>query len=176
MKLFFIADIHGHAGRLKMALDACEREQADRLVILGDILYSYTSNADEDAAAALFNHYTGAVSAVSGNCDHAEELSRLWFPVADNYLELEADGRQFFLTHGHRYGPGRIPPLAPGTILCFGHHHVPYAERSGNIILFSPGSTTLPRQGSAPGYGVYADGRLRCHNLLTHKVVAEISC
>jgi putative phosphoesterase len=181
MKIFFVADIHGNAKRLKMALNACKQEKADHLVILGDILHNDFANADEDAVITLLNDYytdSGeAISAVSGNCDHIEELSRLWFPVVDDYLELNIDARHFFLTHGHRYGPGQqLPPLASGTILCFGHHHAPFAQRSGDIILFNPGAISQPQQNSNPGYGVYADGCLRAHNLLTGQVVIQMDC
>ena len=39
MKLMIASDIHGSAYYCKALLEAFEREQADRLLVLGDILY-----------------------------------------------------------------------------------------------------------------------------------------
>ena len=39
MKLLIASDIHGSAYYCRMLLDAFEREKADRLLLLGDILY-----------------------------------------------------------------------------------------------------------------------------------------
>ncbi|MBQ9384212.1 MAG: metallophosphoesterase family protein, partial [Ruminiclostridium sp.] len=35
----------------------------------------------------------------------------------------------------------------------FGHTHVPVNEMSNGILLFNPGSTSLPRGGNKPTYG-----------------------
>ena len=39
MKLMIASDIHGAAGYCRALLDAFDRERADRLLLLGDILY-----------------------------------------------------------------------------------------------------------------------------------------
>ena len=39
MKILIASDIHGSAYYCRMLLDALEREKADRLFLLGDILY-----------------------------------------------------------------------------------------------------------------------------------------
>ena len=39
MKIFVASDIHGSAFYCEKLLDAFDREQADRLLLLGDILY-----------------------------------------------------------------------------------------------------------------------------------------
>jgi predicted phosphodiesterase len=44
MKLFIISDIHGSLHFLKKALEAYKKEQADYIVILGDILYHGARN------------------------------------------------------------------------------------------------------------------------------------
>ena len=39
MKLLIASDLHGSAHNCRLLLDAFQREKADRLVLLGDLLY-----------------------------------------------------------------------------------------------------------------------------------------
>ena len=39
MKLLIASDLHGSAHNCRLLLEAFQREQADRLVLLGDLLY-----------------------------------------------------------------------------------------------------------------------------------------
>ena len=50
MKLMIASDIHGAAGYCRALLDAFDRERADRLLLLGDILF---------IAFAVYITYTG---------------------------------------------------------------------------------------------------------------------
>lgn len=164
MKLFFLSDIHGSAFYLKQALAALEREGAQTIVLLGDVLYHGARNAlTEEYApkevAAMLNERASQILAVRGNCDSEVDAMVLQFPIQSTYSHLFVDGRRFFLTHGHVYSEDNLPPLAPGSAFCFGHTHVPRAEKQGDHYLLNPGSISLPKEGTPHSYGVLEDGR-----------------
>ena len=49
------------------------------------------------------------------------------------------------------------PPMAAGTVLLNGHFHVPACVDHGAFLYVNPGSTSIPKAGSAPGYLVLED-------------------
>ena len=61
--------------------------------------------------------------------------------------------RLIYATHGHRFNIEHQPPLSGGDILLQGHTHIPSWEPfgSGNMCL-NPGSVSIPKAGSSPGY------------------------
>ena len=59
MKLMIASDVHGSAHFGRLLLDALDRERADRLLLLGDLLYHGPRN---DLPQALEN---GAVDAIA---------------------------------------------------------------------------------------------------------------
>lgn len=74
MKLFFISDIHGSSHYLSTALERYEEEEADYLVILGDILYHGARNDlpkgyNPKKVIDILNSYSDSIIAVRGNCD-----------------------------------------------------------------------------------------------------------
>lgn len=165
MKLFFISDIHGSAVFLQQALDCFASERADYLVLLGDELYHGARNPlpegyDTKKTAALLNEYADNIIAVRGNCDSEVDQMVLNFPMMSDYSTVLHEGRRLFLTHGHLFHPDHLPPLSGGDVFCYGHTHLPVAEKKENIILFNPGSITLPKEGNPHTYGVLSDSYL----------------
>ena len=74
MKLLIASDIHGAAGYCRQLLDAWDREGADRLLLLGDVLYHGPRNdLPPDYAPkeviALLNARKDKIFCVRGNCD-----------------------------------------------------------------------------------------------------------
>ena len=51
MKWFIASDIHGSALYCRQMLEACDREKADRLLLLGDLLYHGPRNDLPDGYA-----------------------------------------------------------------------------------------------------------------------------
>lgn len=165
MKIQFISDVHGSPGALEAVLAAGQREGADQIVFLGDALYHGPRNplpADYDPVrtAAIFNRFSHRILAVRGNCDSEVDQLMLDFPAMADYAWLMVDGRRIFLTHGHRFDPDHLPPLAPGDVFVSGHTHLPLAERRGEIFVFNPGSVGLPKEGRPPSYGMWRADRL----------------
>lgn len=88
---------------------------------------------------------------VKGNCD--------WNA---NFLEekiMEIDGLKIYVTHGHLYGvKSSLQKLqyraeeVGADIVCFGHSHIAYAEKIGDILYINPGSIRYPNRTKKPTY------------------------
>ena len=166
MKLMIASDIHGSALHCRELLEAFDREGADRLLLLGDILYHGPRNdlpeqyAPKEVAAAL-NARKDRILCVRGNCEAEVDQMMLEFPVMADYALVETDGCRMYATHGHIYHPDRLPPLQPGDILLFGHTHIPAWEKRGEILCLNPGSVSIPKQETPRGYILFSGGLFR---------------
>lgn len=163
MKLMIASDLHGSARFCGEMLEAYRREAADRLILLGDLLYHGPRNDLPEAYAPkrvieMLNEYRRAILCVRGNCDTEVDQMVLQFPILADYAWIAADGCSLFATHGHVYHPDHLPPLREGEILLYGHTHVPAWENRGGFRCFNPGSVSIPKGGSQPGYLLYEDG------------------
>mgnify|MGYP004703895319 CR=1 FL=1 len=165
MKIMAASDIHGSAYYCKKLLEAFDREQADRLLLLGDLLYHGPRNdLPRDYApketAALLNGRKDRLLCVRGNCDAEVDQMVLEFPILADYCILYLGGRMVFATHGHHFHKDALPPLQPGDILLHGHTHVPAWEPVGNGDLYlNPGSVSMPKADSARGYLLLTEER-----------------
>ena len=164
MKIFIASDIHGSAGSCRRVLEAYEREGAEKLVLLGDLLYHGPRN-DLPADYApkevidLLNAHAADILAVRGNCDTEVDQMVLTFPIMADYAYLFDGQVRIFVTHGHHFNLQTPPPLSPGDILLHGHTHVPVCQAFGNENLYmNPGSCAIPKDGSWKGYMMYEDG------------------
>lgn len=158
MKFMIASDIHGSAYYCKQLLEAFEREQADRLLLLGDVLYHGPRNdLPQDYAPkevlAMLNAMKGKIFCVRGNCDTEVDQMVLNFPILADYCILAAGSKLIYATHGHNHNLQALPPLQPGDILLHGHTHIPAWEAFGDENLYlNPGSVSIPKAGSANGY------------------------
>lgn len=158
MKLMIASDLHGSAFYCRQLLAAMEREQPDKLLLLGDILYHGPRNDLPKGYApkeviAMLNPLRERLLCVRGNCDTEVDQMVLDFPILADYALLYAGSRTVFATHGHHYNTACPPPLAKGDILLHGHTHVPAWQEfgSGNLYL-NPGSVAIPKENSAHSY------------------------
>lgn len=158
MKWMIASDIHGSARFCRALVEAFDREKADRLVLLGDLLYHGPRNPlpegyDPQETAALLNARREKLICVRGNCDAEVDQAVLEFPMLSDSCLLYDEGRMLFATHGHLWNMDRLPPLCPGDILLHGHTHVPMWELldDGGYCL-NPGSVSLPKNDSQRGY------------------------
>ncbi|MEZ3435263.1 MAG: phosphodiesterase [Lachnospiraceae bacterium] len=160
MKLMIASDIHGSAFYCRKMLAAYEREAADRLLLLGDILYHGPRNDlpqeyDPKAVIDMLNPLKQEILCVRGNCDTEVDQMVLEFPILADYCLLELNGRTVFVSHGHHHNPENLPPLKNGDILLNGHTHIPANENMGTYTYMNPGSIAIPKNGSARGYMLY---------------------
>ena len=170
MKWLIASDIHGSAAYTKELLERFQKERADRLILLGDLLYHGPRNAlpgeyDPKAVAAMLNEYRNEILSVRGNCDAEVDQMLLDFPILADYALWELGDRMVFLTHGHLYNENNLPPLKKGDILLHGHTHVPGCTVHSDYIYMNPGSVSIPKGGSERGYLTYENGVFLFKNL-----------
>lgn len=163
MKLMIASDIHGSAYYCKKLLEAYKTEQADKLLLLGDILYHGPRNDlprdyNPKEVIAMLNPMKQELLCVRGNCDTEVDQMVLEFPILADYCFIELDGHTIFATHGHVHNPKNLPMLKDGDILLNGHTHIPANQDMGTYTYMNPGSVSIPKEGSAHGYMIY-DGK-----------------
>ena len=165
MKYMIASDIHGSAFYCRKMLEAFEKENADKLILLGDILYHGPRNDLPEEYAPkkvieMLNNIKEKIMCVRGNCDGEVDQMVLQFPIMADYAVLDAGGRFVYVTHGHNHNLEKLPPLAKCDILLHGHTHVPAWTEFGNEnIYLNPGSVSIPKENSAHGYMTLENGK-----------------
>ena len=163
----FASDIHGSAYWCRKLLQAFEESGAERLILLGDILYHGPRNdlpkeyAPKEVLAML-NPLKDRILCVRGNCEAEVDQMVLEFPCMADYGFLVLNGLTFYATHGHVYNTlsegQNLPPMTAGEILIHGHTHIPVAEtfQAGEkqIYWLNPGSVSIPKGGFPNSYGL----------------------
>ena len=153
MKLMIASDIHGSALYCQEMLAAFDREQADRLVLLGDLLYHGPRNDLPNGYApkeviALLNGVKEKLLCVRGNCEAEVDQMVLPFPCMADCAQVYCDGLSLYLSHGHHHNPDNLPPLAAGSVFLSGHTHVKLDEVRNGIRCLNPGSVSIPKDGT----------------------------
>ena len=175
MKLMIASDIHGAVGPCREMIEAFKREQADRMLLLGDLLYHGPRNDlpetyDPKAVIEILNAWKERIFCVRGNCDTEVDQMVLKFPVMADYALLPFGDRMIFVTHGHHFNMEQCPPLMPGDILLHGHTHVPAWMPFGTRhVYLNPGSVSIPKEGSPRGYILMTDDGFEWKSLTGEK-------
>ena len=165
MKLMFASDIHGDFACAEATLGKFRAEGAEKLILLGDLLYHGPRNDLPAGYApkkviALLNENKNDLVCVRGNCDTEVDQMVLEFPILADYMLIFERGRRFFITHGHHYNTTTPPLLANGDVLIHGHTHVLTATPFGDGLTYlNPGSVSLPKENNPPSYMIYEDGK-----------------
>lgn len=165
MKLVIASDIHGSAYWCGKLMELIDREQPDRVVLLGDLLYHGPRNdLPRDYAPKqvipMLSRLQDKILAVRGNCEAEVDQMVLPFPCMADYALLEADGKMLYLTHGHHANPDRLPPLPEGSVFLSGHTHIKLDELRGGIRCLNPGSVSIPKDGTNSCI-IYENGNFR---------------
>lgn len=163
MKLMFASDIHGCAPSCELMLKRFDEEKAEKLFLLGDILYHGPRNDLPEGYAPkkvieMLNKRKSDLLCVRGNCDTEVDQMVLEFPIMAEYALLYLNGRQVFVTHGHKFNTANPPALNSGDILLHGHTHVQIFDDSREYVYMNPGSVSLPKENKQKSYMVYEDG------------------
>jgi len=161
MKWIIASDIHGSSLFLKKLIEAYKREKAEKLIILGDILYHGPRNNlpaeyNPKEVIHLLNEMKEQLMCVRGNCDAEVDQMVLDFPIMAEYALLPVGDRTIFITHGHNFNTSNIPPMKKGDILLHGHTHIPECCKFGDGLLYcNPGSVSIPKAQSKNSYMVF---------------------
>ena len=181
MKWMIASDLHGSAYYCRKMLEAFEREGADRLFLLGDLLYHGPRNdlpreyAPKEVIP-LLNERKEKLLCVRGNCDAEVDQMVLEFPVLADYAVLPVGQRLIYATHGHIYHVKNLPPLAPGDVLLHGHTHVPaWTEFGQGNLYLNPGSVSIPKENSPHSYMTLEGNTMQWKELESSAVFHELT-
>ena len=181
MKWMIASDLHGSYFYASQMQQAFEREQADRLLLLGDLLYHGPRNdlpreyAPKEVIP-LLNGKKEKLLCVRGNCDAEVDQMVLEFPVLADYAVLPVERRLIYATHGHIYHVKNLPPLAPGDVLLHGHTHVPaWTEFGQGNLYLNPGSVSIPKEDSPHSYMTLEGNTMQWKELESSAVFHELT-
>lgn len=182
MRALILSDIHGSAIAARQALSFFEKFNCDRIFLLGDTLYHGPRNPlpaghGPMGVVEALAPYKECITAVRGNCDADVDLMMLDMPIEEEFAVVKdtpengkTASKAFFLSHGHIFMPECFPAdalhtLAPNDLelnstkidaYLYGHTHIWTLEKNfKGILLVNPGSTSLPKGGNPPTFGLY---------------------
>ena len=153
MKFLIASDIHGSAYWCQKMMDLIEKENPDKIILLGDILYHGPRNdlPREYAPKAVIQQLSkiqDKIICVRGNCDAEVDQMVLPFPCMNEYTQLFADNRTFYCTHGHHENPDSLPKLSNDDIFLSGHTHIKCDNIIDGVRCLNPGSVSIPKDGT----------------------------
>lgn len=163
MKYLIASDIHGSAYYCEKLLQRFQEEQADRFLLLGDLLYHGPRNDLPKGYAPkkvieMLNTYKDRIFCVRGNCEAEVDQMVLEFPIMADYCLLTEENLLIMATHGHLYHLDHPPKLQKGDILLHGHTHVPANIETGTFRYINPGSVSIPKEESPHSYMILEKG------------------
>ena len=156
-KIMIASDIHGSAYYCRKLLERYEDEKADKLVLLGDILYHGPRNdlpkeyAPKEVIAML-NPLKDEIMCVRGNCDTEVDQMVLDFNVLCEQACMYVNDKTLVFAHGHKLDEKNKPSLKQGDYLICGHTHIPKLEKQDGYIYINPGSVSIPKENSRHSY------------------------
>ena len=117
MKWMIASDIHGSASSCIALLEQYQKEGAQKLILLGDLLYHGPRNDLPDEyrpkeVITRLNQVKNELLCVRGNCEAEVDQMVLEFPVMADYALLWIDGLTIFAVHGHHYNQDQLRLMA----------------------------------------------------------------
>ncbi len=189
MNYLVLSDIHGGVEELKQALSFREKLGCDMVVLLGDLLNHGPRNRIPDSyqpplVVETLNALKDRIICVRGNCDGEVDSMQFDFPcnAPYGYLCFEALGRRrkIFLTHGHLHPCGTVAEqqklgLTSADVVLSGHTHISgIFPQEGGLLNINPGSTTLPKGGTRPGFATVTPAGIFLYDLEGHNHAAHL--
>lgn len=178
MKFLIASDIHGSAYYCDLLIKAIETEKADRVLILGDILYHGPRNdLPKDYAPKkvieMLNPLKDKLLCVRGNCDTEVDQMVLEFPIMADYSVIPLGDRLIYATHGHVFNENNLPLMSQGDILLNGHTHVSKCVEHSDFIYMNPGSVSIPKEETPHSFMTLEKGNFLWKNLETMEIYKE---
>ncbi len=183
MKIMVASDIHGSAYYGEKMMEAFAKEGADKLLLLGDLLYHGPRNDFPREYApreviVMLNTIKNRILAVRGNCDSEVDQMVLEFPIMADYCLLQLGRHTIVATHGHVYNATTPPPLQKRDLLLHGHTHVPTWHSFGdNNLCLNPGTISLPKHNSVNGYMIMEEDLFQWKDIgggIYHELTANL--
>lgn len=176
MKLFIASDLHGSAYYTELMLNEFKRSEADRLVLLGDILYHGPRNdLPRDYApkkvAPMLNEVADRILAIRGNCEAEVDSLMLDFPVTPDYGVIFDGVQAIYFSHGHR----DVPKMSSGSLYLTGHTHIPHDFTENGVRHLNPGSVSIPKNNTPHSTMIYENGGIVWLDIETGKTYTPIT-
>ncbi len=164
MKYLIASDIHGSSYYTKKLIDKFNEIKADKLILLGDVLYHGPRNPlpkdyNPSEVSNMLKEIKNKVIWIKGNCDsEVDEMVLEMKSVNEGVLVI--NNKNFYLTHGHNI----IQNLSNGDFVLSGHTHVNKYEVIDGISYLNPGSISLPKENTTNSFIVIED-KIQCLDL-----------
>ena len=164
MKYFVVSDIHGSEYYAEKLIELYKKENADKILLLGDVLYHGPRNDlpkgyNPKGVIAILNECKKDIICIRGNCDAEVDQMVLDFPIMTDHIILEDSYHTIYMCHGHHENNDNPPLMNEDYILLCGHTHVPLLDIHNDYIYMNPGSISIPKNGSHHGYMLIEDDK-----------------
>ena len=175
MKFLIASDIHGSAFYAEKVVARATEENADKIILLGDVYNHGPRNRLPDEyepmrVAEIFNAVKDNLIVIKGNCDSAVDTMISDFDFIDSAV-LAVGEKSVFLTHGHVYNKDKLPKTKFDAII-YGHFHTGFIEKTDGVTFCNVGSTSLPKNNTPNSYAIL-DGKKLTLKTIDGKVIAE---
>ena len=175
MKIAVASDIHGSLSAAYALMTAVDKLGAEKLLLLGDLYYHGARNPlpegyDPRGVAELFNQNAHRIIAVRGNCDSDVDLTISNFEMAKEAW-LFLGGKTILATHGDACDIDHLPK-GKVDLLLYGHYHTGFIREKQGILVANPGSTSLPKGGTASSFLLLDEEKITLY-ALTGEILAE---
>ena len=112
MKIVIASDLHGSAFYAQKLMDICYKEDADKLILLGDIYNHGPRNGlpkdyEPMKVAEILNGVKENLIVIKGNCDSEVDTMISEFDFVGDMLILSGK-KTVYLTHGHIYNKDKM--------------------------------------------------------------------
>ncbi len=155
MKYLVVSDIHGSGFYARKLEEIIDKENPNKIILLGDLYYHgprnpLTQEYAPKEVAALLNSQKDKTLAVRGNCDAEVDQMISEFKIEEN-ITLDINGKKFFFTHGHKYNID-IWPEEEFDVMVYGHFHTGFIKEKEGKIFVNSGSISLPKNNTKNSY------------------------
>lgn len=168
MKVLVISDIHGSYYYAEKIKEIVEKENPEKIVLLGDLYYhgprnELTERYEPMKVAEVLNSLKDKLLVVRGNCDAEvdEMISEFKF---EEYILTEINNKKIYFTHGHKYNIENIP-YEDFEIMIYGHIHQGFIEKKEQFVFANPGSISLPKAGTKHSYLILDENKIILKNI-----------
>lgn len=170
MKILFISDIHGIDINLRKIESIVDNEKINKLVVLGDLyyagpLYNKKYDVNSNNVKDILTKYSDKIICLRGNCDSDVDVKVSDFPICNNLSLICIDGLDIYLTHGNEYNLEKNKKFNRNGILVYGHEHIPYIKKKGDMLYINVGSISLPRDNNKSTYMIYENRKFTIYDI-----------
>lgn len=163
MKYLVFSDIHGSEFYAKRIEELVNKENPDKIILLGDLYYHGPRNSlpighNPMEVCRIFNNMKDKILCVRGNCDAEVDEMISEFELMTN-LELKIGSKNFFFTHGHKINIDNRPNVK-FDVLVYGHFHTGFIKECGGKIFVNAGSISLPKNNTPNSFLVITDDEI----------------